>query len=96
MSESSTKPTTETVEPDERDLLTRLTDAGEEAMGWIRTEVPGGKRAMQAASELRARVDELAKRVSGMDEIEQRVAALEAEVAGLRKAEKPAPKPKAT
>jgi uncharacterized protein involved in exopolysaccharide biosynthesis len=95
MSESSTKPTSETVEPDERDLLTRLTDAGEEAMGWIRTDVPGAKRALQAASDLRARVDELAKRVSGMDELEQRVAALEEQLAGLRKAEKAAPKPKA-
>ena len=99
MNESSTKTTSATPQPDElgsRDLLTRLTDAGEEAIEWIRSELPGGAKAVQAASDLRARVDDLGKRVSGLDELERRVATLEEELAGLRKSEKAASKPRAS
>ena len=99
MNESSTKTTSATSQADElgsRDLLTRLTDAGDEALEWIRSELPGGTKAVQAATDLRVRADDLGKRVSGMDELERRVATLEEELAGLRKPEKVAPKPRAS
>jgi hypothetical protein len=45
---------------------------------------------VQAFNDLRNRVDELSKRIRGIDELEQRVAKLEKEVASLRRAQKPA------
>jgi uncharacterized small protein (DUF1192 family) len=70
--------------PQEKDLVARLADAGEEALQKI-AELPGGARVMNAFNELRSRVDDLAKKVRGMDELEQRVAGLEKEVAALKK-----------
>ena len=42
-------------------------------------------------NDLRARVDELGKKVRGIDELEQRVAKLEKELAAVKRAEKPKP-----
>jgi ubiquinone biosynthesis protein UbiJ len=68
----------------EKDLMTRLTDAGEEALQRL-TELPGGQRAVNAVNDLRNRVDELAKKVRGIDALEARVAKLEKDVAALKK-----------
>jgi len=73
----------------EKDLVTRLADAGEEALQRL-TELPGGQRALTAVNELRARVDDLAKKVRGIDALEARVAKLEKELAELKKAKAPA------
>ena len=73
----------------ERDLMTRLADAGEDALQRI-SELPGGHRALTAFNDLRARVDELAKKVRGIDALEARVAKLEKELAALKKAKTPA------
>jgi len=73
----------------ERDLMTRLADAGEDALQRI-SELPGGHRAVTAFNDLRARVDELAKKVRGIDALEARVAKLEKELAALKKAKTPA------
>ena len=82
-STQTTKPTVE------KDFVTRLADAGEEALQRI-ADLPGGQKALTAVNDLRTRVDELAKKVRGIDELEARVAKLEKEVAALKKAKTPA------
>ncbi|MHB8642920.1 MAG: hypothetical protein ACYDA3_08555 [Gaiellaceae bacterium] len=72
-----------------KDLISRLADAGEEAMNRL-TDAPGMDRVTQLANSTRDRVDELTKRVRGIDELERRLAKLEQQVAGLAK--KPAAK----
>jgi hypothetical protein len=73
----------------EKDFVTRLADAGEEAIQRL-AELPGGQKALTAVNDLRARVDDLAKKVRGIDALESRVAKLEREVAALKKAKSPA------
>jgi hypothetical protein len=73
----------------EKDFVTRLADAGEEALQRL-TELPGGQKAMTAFNDLRARVDDLSKKVRGLDALEARVTKLEKELAGLKKANAPA------
>jgi ubiquinone biosynthesis protein UbiJ len=72
-----------------RDLLTRLAEAGEDAIQRL-GEAPGGRRLTEAATTLRDRVDELQRRVRGLDELERRVAKLEQRLEALEK--KPAPR----
>jgi len=83
--------TTETtgLTPDERDVIARLAGRGEQTLSRL-AELPGGARALNAMNDLRSRVDELGKKVRGIDELEQRVAALEAELAELRQSQGPA------
>lgn len=69
----------------EKDFVTRLADAGEEALQRL-AELPGGQRALNAVNELRSRVDDLGKKVRGIDALEARVAKLEKQVAELKKA----------
>jgi hypothetical protein len=64
--------------------MTRLADAGEEALQRL-SELPGGQRALTAANDLRARVDELTKKVRGIDALEARIVKLEKELAALNK-----------
>ena len=85
-------PRTGSKKADEKDLVTRLADAGEEALQRL-TEIPGGKRALNALSELRGRVDELGRRVRGIEQLEERVAKLEKDVASLKKGKSPARRP---
>jgi hypothetical protein len=80
-----TKPT------DEKDFVTRLADAGEEALQRL-AELPGGQKALTAANDLRTRVDDLAKKVRGIDALEERIVKLEKEIAALKKEKKPAPR----
>ncbi|HET8893390.1 MAG TPA: hypothetical protein VFM96_04780 [Gaiellaceae bacterium] len=80
------------------DLLTRLVDAGEEAIQRL-AEVPGGDRIVGTVNTMRDRVDELQKRVRGLEDLDKRLTALERKVDKLsapkRKKPKPKPKPKA-
>ena len=76
----------------DKDLVTRLADAGEEALQRI-SELPGGQKALTAFNDLRARVDDLSKKVRGIDALEARVAKLEKELAALKKAKAPARRP---
>lgn len=69
----------------QKDLVSRLADAGEDALQRI-AELPGGQRAVGAFNDLRNRVDELSKKVRGIDELEERVTKLEREVASLKRA----------
>lgn len=73
-----------TAKPQDKDLMARLADVGEDALQRI-ADLPGGQRALSAVNELRTRVDDLAKKVRGIDALEARVAKLEKEVAALKK-----------
>ena len=73
---------------DQKDLLTRLADAGEDAINRL-SDLPGGSRFADAAHALRVRMDEMQKKVRGIDDLERRIAALEARVDALSKTEKP-------
>jgi len=91
MPETTTKetPSASSAKLGDKDLLTRLADAGEEALHRL-SELPGGQRALTAVNDLRARVDDLAKKVRGIDALEVRVAKLEKELAALKRAKAPA------
>jgi uncharacterized protein involved in exopolysaccharide biosynthesis len=68
----------------QKDLLTRLTDAGEAAIKAI-GDAPGADRFLGAANALRDRLDELQRRVRGLEGLEQRLAELERTVERLAK-----------
>ena len=80
------------------DLLTRLVDAGEDAIQRL-AEVPGGDRIAGTLNSMRDRVDELQRRVRGLEDLDRRMAALEKKVdklsrgASAPKRKKPKPKP---
>ena len=84
MPETTTKKGTDSAEGGEKDFMARLADAGEEALQRF-SELPGGQRAVAAFNDLRNRVDELGKKVRGIDALETRVAKLEKELAALKK-----------
>lgn len=66
------------------DLLGRLADLSEEAIQRL-AEAPGADKAFAALNGLRERVDELQRRVRGIDELEERLTALEKKVDKLAK-----------
>ena len=68
----------------DRDAIARLAERGQQTVARL-AELPGGTRALNAFNDLRNRVDEMGKKVRGIDELERRVAALEDEVAALSK-----------
>ena len=72
------------------DLLSKLGELSEEAMHRLQ-EAPGGDRLVGAMTAMRDRVDEMQKRVRGIDELEQRIAALERKVDKLAKGSGAAP-----
>ena len=99
---SETTETTETTEATEagaaeagtaeagfdRDVIQRLAERGQQTVARL-AELPGGSKALSAMNDLRTRVDELGKKVRGIDELEQRVAALEEEVEALKASQVP-------
>jgi len=72
--------------PDEKrnDILGKLAELSEEAMHRLQ-EAPGGDRVVGAMNTMRDRLDELQRRVRGIDELEQRLTALERKVDRLAK-----------
>ena len=68
----------------QRDLLTKLADAGEGAISRV------------AGHQATARMDDLQKKLRGLDELEQRVTKLEKTVADLSKPKKTTPRPKSS
>jgi hypothetical protein len=62
-----------------KDLLTMLADRGEEAIQRL-SDAPGADRLLGAAQALRDRMDEMQKRIRGIDALEKRVAELEKKV----------------
>ena len=64
------------------DLLSKLTDAGEEAINRFH-DAPGADRLLAVATNMRDRVDELTKKVRGIDAMEKRLRDLERQVEKL-------------
>jgi TolA-binding protein len=66
------------------DLLGRLADLSEEAIQRL-SDAPGADRVLGAMNSMRDRVDELQKRVRGLEDLEKRLAVLERKVDKLSK-----------
>ena len=66
------------------DLLGRLADLSEDAIQRL-SDAPGADRVLGALTTMRDRLDELQKRVRGLEELEQRLTALERKVDKLAK-----------
>ena len=71
----------------QKDILSRVTDLGAEALNRL-SEVPGGSKLVEMATETRTRLDEMQKKLRGLDELEKRVAKLERELAKKASASK--------
>ena len=67
------------------DLLGRLADLGEDAIQRV-SDAPGADRLLGALNATRERLDELQRRVRGLEDLEQRIVALERKVDKLAKA----------
>jgi len=67
-----------------QDLLGRLADLSEEAIQRL-GEAPGADRMLGTLTAMRDRVDELQRRVRGVEALEKRLAALERKVDRLQK-----------
>lgn len=72
----------------QKDLLTRLSDVGEEALSRVASSTTTS-RVMETVGGMRERLDDVQRKVRGLDELEKRVAKLEKRVEELSK-----PKPK--
>jgi hypothetical protein len=72
----------------EQDVIGRLAGKGEETLHRL-AELPGGTKALKAFNDLKARVDDLSKKVRGVEALEARIVKLEKEVAALKRAQKP-------
>ncbi len=72
------------------DTITRLASRGESTLARF-VDLPGGTKALKAFNDLRLRVDDLGRKVRGIDKLEARVAKLEKELAALKRAQKPKP-----
>jgi hypothetical protein len=62
-----------------KDLLHKLADKGEEAISKL-ADVPAADKVMNAASGMSKRLDDMQRRIRGLESIEKRVAALERRV----------------
>ena len=76
----------------DKDVIARLANRGEDVINKL-AELPGGAKALKAFNELRDRVDDLGKKVRGIEALEERIASLERQVASLKP---PARAPRAT
>jgi hypothetical protein len=62
--------------PRQRNLVERLADVGEEAIQRL-GNAPGCDRLLAAVNTMRDRVDDLQKRMRGLEQLEKRLAAVE-------------------
>jgi len=76
------------------EIVSKLADRGEEALQKI-ASTPAAQKLLDALTGLRDRIDELQRRVSGVEALAKRIADLEKQVKALSKAQKPAAKPAA-
>jgi len=67
-----------------KDILSRVADLGEEALHKL-PNFPGGDRVMEVVNQSRTRLDEMQKRLRGLDVLETRVEQLEKRLAKLEK-----------
>jgi hypothetical protein len=77
-----------------KDIFSRVQDLGEEALNKL-SDVPGGSRLLEMANQSRSRLDEMQKRLRGLDVLERRVDQLERRVDALTKKPAAARKPAA-
>ena len=78
----------------QKDLLSRFSDLGSEALHRLQ-DVPGGSRVVELANESKTRLDEMQKKLRGLDALEKRVAKLEKQLAAQSKPKATAKKPTA-
>lgn len=79
----------------QRDLISRLADRGEEVLAKF-AETPGATRVLELLNTSRERLDDLQKRVIGLENLERRLDEVERRLAKLEKsATPPARKPAA-
>lgn len=71
-------------EDKKNDLFGKLAELSEEAIHRLQ-DAPGGDRVVGSLNAMRDRLDELQRRVRGVDELEQRLTALERKVDKLVK-----------
>jgi cell division protein FtsB len=77
-----------------RNPISQLASIGEEVLGKA-SQNPTAARVIGSAMQLKDRVDDLSKRVRGLEAMEQRIAALEARIDELEKPKRKAPAKKA-
>jgi hypothetical protein len=68
----------------QKDILSRVTDLGAEALHKL-ADVPGGARLAEMANESKSLLDEIQKRLRGLDALEKRVEKLERQLAAQTK-----------
>jgi hypothetical protein len=66
------------------ELLGRLADLSEEAIQRL-SDAPGADRVLGTLNSMRDRIDDLSKRVRGLEDLERRLAAVERKVGKLSK-----------
>ena len=74
----------------QNDILARFTELGHEALNRL-SDVPGGSKLVDMMNDSKTRLDDMQKKLRGLDELEKRVAKLEKQVAATAK---PGPKRK--
>jgi phage shock protein A len=79
---------------EQKDLITQFRDLTSEAFNKL-SELPGGSKFVDFANDTRTRLDEMQKKLRGLDELEKRVAKLEQQVAAQAKKPAAASKPAA-
>ena len=65
--------------PRQKTLVSRLADAGEEAIQRL-ADAPGADRFMGAITSMRERMDDMQKKLRGLDELDKRLRAVERRV----------------
>ena len=79
----------------QKDILSRVQDLGAEALQRL-SEVPGGSKLVDMANETKTRLDEMQKKLRGLDELEKRVSRIERELAKQQPPRKATTAPKRT
>ena len=87
MAKTSTTGKTSTAK--QNDILARFTELGHDALNRL-TEVPGGSKVVDMMNDTKSRLDEMQKKLRGLDALEKRVTALEKQLGATVK--KPAAK----
>ena len=78
----------------QKDLMSRVSNLVPDALHKLQ-DIPGGQKVMELANESKTRLDEMQKKLRGLDALERRVARLEKQVAS-QSAKKPAAKTSST
>lgn len=76
---AETTETTETAEARQKNIVERLADVGEGAIQRLGS-APGGDKVVSTLGGMRDRMDELTRRVRGLEDMEKRLAGLEERV----------------